>query len=152
MLKDGEKGAVLQRDKESYAIVPHFPLGLVSPAELRKIADIAEKYDSEIALLTVIPTVAFSLVGPTEEELQERAEKLLAEALDTITKEKPNLKVTTKTHIGRPAEKIVETCIDDSIDLIVIGGEGLGGIKERILGSVSDKVAHTAPCPVTIIK
>lgn len=114
--------------------------------------DIAEKYDSEIALLTVIPTVAFSLVGPTEEELQERAEKLLEDALDTIKKGKPNLKVTTKIHIGRPAEKIVETCIDDGFDLIVIGGEGLGGIKERILGSVSDKVAHTAPCPVTIIK
>ena len=69
-----------------------------------------------------------------------------------VKKGNPNLKVTTKIHIGRPAEKIVETCIDDGFDLIVIGGEGLGGIKERILGSVSDKVAHTAPCPVTIIK
>jgi len=114
--------------------------------------DIAEKYDSEIELLTVIPTVAFTLVGPTEEELLERAEKLLEETLDIIKKEKLKLKVTTKILVGRPAEKIIETCIDEGFDLIVIGGRGLGRIKEFFLGSVSDRVADAAPCPVVIIK
>lgn len=114
--------------------------------------DIAEKYDSEVELLTVIPTVAFVLVGPTEEELLERAEKLLEDALDIIKKEELKVKVSTKILVGRPAEKIVETCIDEGIDLIVIGGRGLGRIKEFFLGSVSDRVADAAPCPVVIIK
>ena len=113
---------------------------------------IAEKYDSEIELLTVIPTVAMSLIGPSDEELQERAEKLLKEAFAQIKKSKPNLKVSTKILVGRPAEKIVETCIDECFDLIVIGGRGLGGIKEFFLGSVSDRVADAVPCPVVIIK
>ena len=31
-----EKGAVLQRDKETYAIAPHIPAGLVTSDQLRK--------------------------------------------------------------------------------------------------------------------
>ena len=113
---------------------------------------IAEKYNSEIELLTVIPTVAMSLIGPSEEELQEHSKKLLKETSAKITKSKPNLKISTKILVGRPAEKIVETCIEEGFDLIVIGGRGLGRIKEFFLGSVSDRVADAAPCPVVIIK
>ena len=39
-----EKGAIVQRDRETYAIAPHLPGGIVDPATLRKIADVAEKY------------------------------------------------------------------------------------------------------------
>lgn len=41
-----DKGAVLQRNKETYAVVPHMPGGLVTPDALRKIADVAEKYNA----------------------------------------------------------------------------------------------------------
>lgn len=44
MLKDGEKGVVLQRDGRTYAITPHLPCGLVTPEMLRKIAEVAEKF------------------------------------------------------------------------------------------------------------
>lgn len=39
-----EKGAILQRDKERYAIAPHIPGGFVDTATLRKICDVADKY------------------------------------------------------------------------------------------------------------
>lgn len=67
MLKDGEKGAVLQRDKESYAVVPHTPLGIVTPAQLRKIADVAEKYNAKALKLTSVGRVA--MVGFKEEDI-----------------------------------------------------------------------------------
>ncbi len=67
MLKDGEKGAVLQRDKETYAIVPHVPLGVVTPEFLRKIADIAEKYGVKAMKLTSADRIA--LVGLKEEDI-----------------------------------------------------------------------------------
>ena len=47
MLKLGEKGAIIQRDKETYAIAPHIPCGLVTPEMLRKLADVAEKYKAQ---------------------------------------------------------------------------------------------------------
>ena len=42
MLKDGQKGVILQRDKETYAIAPHIPCGLVTPDLLEKIAQVME--------------------------------------------------------------------------------------------------------------
>ncbi len=35
MLQDGEKGVIIQRDKQSYAVAPHIPCGVVKPQTLR---------------------------------------------------------------------------------------------------------------------
>jgi nucleotide-binding universal stress UspA family protein len=53
---------------------------------------------------------------------------------------------------GRPADKIVEAAKEGGFDLIVMGSRGLGGVKEFFLGSVSDRVADEATCPVAIVK
>jgi NAD(P)H-nitrite reductase large subunit len=39
-----EKGAIVQRDKETFAVVPHIPGGIIDPFKLRNFADVAEKY------------------------------------------------------------------------------------------------------------
>ncbi|MFH7319657.1 NAD(P)/FAD-dependent oxidoreductase [Desulfurivibrio sp. D14AmB] len=67
MLKDGEKGAVLQRDKESYAIVPHLPLGLITPQQLRRIAEVAEKYQT--AAIKVTSAARIAIVGLKEADI-----------------------------------------------------------------------------------
>ena len=67
MLKLGEKGAILQRDKETYAIAPHIPCGIVSPDLLRKIADVAEKYDVKAVKITGATRIA--LVGIKEADI-----------------------------------------------------------------------------------
>ncbi|MFU8819398.1 MAG: NAD(P)/FAD-dependent oxidoreductase [Desulfurivibrio sp.] len=67
MLKDGEKGAVLQRDKESYAIVPHLPLGLITPQQLRRIAEVAEKYQT--AAIKITSAARIAIVGLREEDI-----------------------------------------------------------------------------------
>ncbi|WP_022852744.1 nitrite/sulfite reductase domain-containing protein [Thermodesulfatator atlanticus] len=74
MLKDGEKGAVLQRDKETYAIVPHVPLGVVTPEFLQKIAEIAVKYNVKAMKLTSADRIA--LVGLKEEDIDKVWEEL----------------------------------------------------------------------------
>ena len=67
MLKLGEKGAILQRDKETYAIAPHIPCGVVTPQLLRTIADVAEKYNAQAIKLTGATRVA--IVGIKEEDI-----------------------------------------------------------------------------------
>ena len=69
MLNDGEKGAILQRDKETYAVAPHLPCGVVTPDQLRKIADIAEKY--EAAALKCTSAARIAIVGLKEEDVDE---------------------------------------------------------------------------------
>lgn len=63
-----DKGAILQRDKETYAIVPHIPGGIIlDPGILRKIADVAEKYSAKALKLTSAQRIA--IVGIKEEDL-----------------------------------------------------------------------------------
>lgn len=62
-----DKGAVLQRDKETYAIAPHLTAGLITSEQLRKLADVAEKYEAKAIKVTGAQRIA--LVGIKEEEI-----------------------------------------------------------------------------------
>ncbi len=67
MLNDGDKGAILQRDRESYAVAPHIPCGLVTPDLLRKLADVAEKY--ELSAMKVTSAGRIAMLGVREEDI-----------------------------------------------------------------------------------
>jgi len=67
MLQDGEKGAIIQRDKETYAVAPHVPCGVIAPDQLRKLADVAEKYGA--AALKITSAARIAVVGLKEEDL-----------------------------------------------------------------------------------
>jgi NAD(P)H-nitrite reductase large subunit len=62
-----EKGAIVQRDQETYAIAPHIPGGITSPAILRKIADVAEKFNAKALKITSAQRIA--IVGIAEDQL-----------------------------------------------------------------------------------
>jgi len=124
--------------------------------------DVAEKYSANILLLSVFHAV-YSFIGvqpnfapPSALDILEAQksyhEKVLTEALQRAKELKPELEVSTRLVEGRPAEIIIETAREGNFDLIVIGSRGLGGISQLLLGSVSDRVADSAPCPVLIIK
>lgn len=62
-----EKGAIIQRDGECYAIAPHTPAGIISVEQLKKISEIAEKYN--IKALKISSAQRLVLVGIKEEDL-----------------------------------------------------------------------------------
>jgi len=74
MLKLGEKGAILQRDKETYAIAPHIPCGVVTPELLRTLADVAEKFGAQALKITGATRIA--IVGLREEDIDAAWEAL----------------------------------------------------------------------------
>lgn len=69
MLKLGEKGAILQRDNKTYAVAPHIPCGVVTPDLLRRIADVAEKYNAQALKITGATRIA--IVGLEEEHIDQ---------------------------------------------------------------------------------
>jgi NAD(P)H-nitrite reductase large subunit len=69
MLKLGEKGAIPQRDNKTYAIAPHIPCGVVTPDLLRRIADVAEKYNAQAIKITGATRIA--IVGLSEEHIDQ---------------------------------------------------------------------------------
>jgi nucleotide-binding universal stress UspA family protein len=52
---------------------------------------------------------------------------------------------------GEPHKRIVSLAKEKDIDLIVMGARGLGFIKGMLIGSVTDAVLKSAPCPVLVI-
>ena len=62
-----EKGAAVQRDGKNYAIIPYIPGGLLDPAALHKIADVAEKYRVKLIKITSEHRIGF--YGIKEEEI-----------------------------------------------------------------------------------
>ncbi len=69
MLKLGEKGAIPQRDGKTYAVAPHIPCGVVTPDLLRKIADVAEKYNA--AAMKITGATRIAIVGLKEEDIDD---------------------------------------------------------------------------------
>jgi NAD(P)H-nitrite reductase large subunit len=63
-----EKGAILQRDKTTYAIAPHIPGGIITDFNLlRRIAEVAEKYGAQAIKIT--SAQRFAVVGVQEKDL-----------------------------------------------------------------------------------
>jgi nucleotide-binding universal stress UspA family protein len=60
--------------------------------------------------------------------------------------------VELRAELGDPAQRIVAACEEDpSVELVVIGSRGRGGIRKALLGSVSHAVAASAPCPCVVV-
>lgn len=67
--EEAPKGAILQRDKQTYAIVPRVPCGLLTKEKLRNLATVVEKYDIPIVKLTSGHRIA--LVGMKAETIND---------------------------------------------------------------------------------
>lgn len=53
---------------------------------------------------------------------------------------------------GDPAEEIIKAVVSEKVDALVVGRRGHGKLAGLLLGSVSQKIASTAPCVVAIAR
>ena len=60
--------------------------------------------------------------------------------------------VETMIERGDPADEIVRVAKHVEADAIVMGARGLSDLKSLLLGSVSHKVAHLAPCTCITVR
>jgi len=60
-MPDRPKGAIIQRDKKTYGVVPRTPLGIVTPDTLETIAKVVRKY--EIPIIKITSAQRMALVG-----------------------------------------------------------------------------------------
>ena len=101
-----------------------------------------QSYASDLALT--------SPPEPVEKQIAQRAEvavRALAERLVPA-----GVRTATRVVIGRPAGEIVRVAGDEKADLIVMGTLGLTGLQHLLVGSVTEKVVRTAPCPVLTVR
>ncbi|MEN8210341.1 MAG: universal stress protein [Thermodesulfobacteriota bacterium] len=123
-------------------------------------ANIAEKFDSQITVLSVFRhhshiEKSISMVRPREPEnlddvLSAYAKDIVAQG-KTILQEQGVKKTRGFIKMGRASKKILDFAKKHKIDLIVISSKGQGDFAGYLLGGVSHKVAGLAKCPVMVI-
>ena len=124
---------------------------------------LADKCDAEVLIVSVVPSAKslmprFSLTAPPIhytlfiDEVEKRTKTVLSDALTEAKEKRPNMMISIRLLKGRPADTIVQTAQEEGFDIIVVGSRGLSGFDELILGSVSDRIADLASCPVLIVK
>lgn len=53
---------------------------------------------------------------------------------------------------GEPAEEVIKSAKEFSIDLIVLGSQGQGATPNSTIGHVTHRVVNEAPCPVLLVR
>ena len=82
-------------------------------------------------------------------ELQENARAVLDQAVREVLGDTAGLEIEKVIAEGSPAQVLVDAA--QGADLLVVGTRGHGGFAGLLLGSVSQQIAHHAPCPIVIV-
>jgi nucleotide-binding universal stress UspA family protein len=117
--------------------------------------------DTEPTNVYIEPLVGVYGVAELPEAYQERRRQawdtlrqhadgyLTAQALDL---QGAGLDIATEVLVGPTGEVIVEDARSQGAALIMMATHGYGGLKRWTLGSVTDKVVHTAATPVFVVR
>jgi nucleotide-binding universal stress UspA family protein len=79
-----------------------------------------------------------------------RGEEIVIHAARVL--EKAGFHVTTAVREGDPRTGLIDAASDWHADLIMVGSHGRTGLDRLLMGSVSEAVAHHAPCSVQIVR
>lgn len=122
--------------------------------------ELARTFGSELhvlhAVVDVVPVSAMPAVYGTEpagmpmsldSDARERLHALVADAGDTPS---PIVEVVVRSI--NPSNAILEYAAEHGIDFIVMGTHGRSVVAHFLLGSVTESVVRSAPCPVLTVR
>lgn len=102
-----------------------------------------------VCLLHVLEPQRLTSVHTGEENPSDRREQL-ADDIRAQLDERTAPGDEVRTVIGTAAEAIVQTAAEWGADLVVMGTHGRTGLAHFVNGSVAERVARRARCPVLI--
>ena len=122
--------------------------------------EIAEKFNSNIILLNVIPEPVVKdykgLLGEKEfegsEEIVEERRRLLEGEAKRGREGSPDVEISTRLVQGPVVDMIINTAQSEGVNLIALGHKGLHLTAEIIMGSVTRKVAQKTDTPLLIVR
>lgn len=85
------------------------------------------------------------------ESMHQHVGRILEDVAEEAREAHPGLEVHTSVLGGSPGQAIAAYAMDIRAGLVVMGSRGHGGFAGMLLGSVSHRVVHDAPCPVMVV-
>jgi len=124
-----------------------------SAAAVRYAATMARRFKSRITLLHVLPP--FNIAYPSQNTPDILTESVSAHKAESgqrlglyLARELKEFAVERVLLEGDPAQQIIDYAASNRTDMIIMETRGTGIFRRYILGSVTAKVLHDAPCPV----
>jgi nucleotide-binding universal stress UspA family protein len=121
---------------------------------VERAAEVAQGTGARVHLVTAYPDIPSyrerieSSAKRQSIDLREVADSVLARTASKLSR----VAVETHAREGDPAQVIADVAQEQGADLIVVGDRGLTGIERFLLGSVSSKLTHHAPCSVMVVR
>jgi nucleotide-binding universal stress UspA family protein len=127
-----------------------------SASALQHAAGQAAESNGSLVIVHVVPAdYGWLGIGRDESgDLDRSLQRQAANRLHTFVNENVSHKVPAdlEVRIGQPAEEIVDAARETKCDSIVLSTRGLTGLDRYLIGSVADRVARLAPCPVVLVR
>ncbi|MGH2446641.1 MAG: universal stress protein [Candidatus Limnocylindria bacterium] len=90
------------------------------------------------------------LIATAYRDNADRAQEVLEASAQAARESWP--RVDVRAVRGEPAEAMVTLARDEQADLLMVGNKGMSGRAAFLLGSVPDRISHSAPCDLLIVK
>ncbi len=116
--------------------------------------DLAQRHGAELLVVSVIEPKDMLQQTGTEDDRWDQVRDRRHDAAQGLVARGREIGVTVTFLVwtGDPGESIVSAAEAENVDLIVVGTHGRGPIGRLLLGSVSEHVVRSAPCPVLVIR
>ncbi len=120
---------------------------------LKSAKELKDIFSAEFEVMHVVPTHFIKERAAVGKDTDRITEELFNEARNELQRflSDAGIEKSGIVEEGEPFKKIASFSAENNIELIVIGARGLSFIKEMLIGSVTDAVLKSSPCPVLLI-
>jgi len=128
--------------------------GETAQSALRVAAAMAGYYKAQLDVVTVVDSTVYAYAGYPFATLAQDLMKSAEEQLEQLKLPEEAKGVTVKRFVlsGSAGHEITDHARRHSADLIVMATHGRGAVARFFLGSIADKVLHSAPCSVLVLR
>lgn len=118
----------------------------------------ADQDESEIHFVHVVdsdrksipPTLRLERLDSTLEEVPTKLRAFVAKEGHISEASISAKAVGLHVRVGRPVQELLQLAVDVAADVIVVGNHGKNTLERFLLGSVSERIARKARCPVLV--
>ncbi|CAB1074844.1 hypothetical protein D1AOALGA4SA_2664 [Olavius algarvensis Delta 1 endosymbiont] len=115
---------------------------------------LAREFDARLIICHVIDLSSVAIYGEFQLDPVGQQNRIVEDAnsqLENLIGDQPIAWEPLIT-VGKPADEISRTVEDQNIDLVITATRGRSGFKRLILGSVTERLMRTLPCPLMVVQ
>ena len=115
---------------------------------------LAREFKAKLYVSHVIDLSSAAIYGEAVFALEEQQSRMTTYAHKEMTRlmGQEALEWEPLITVGNPANEIARLAADKQIDLAIAASHGRSGLKRLILGSVTERLMRTLPCPLWVVR